>query len=324
MQIVAVDIGGTNARFALADIMPGCRPVLGEPVTFHTVDHGSFTSAWQAFARSIDTPLPRAAGIAVAGPVEGEMLKLTNNPWTIRPATLAGELGLDQLVLINDFSAVAHAVAWLEEAHLVHLAGPDEPLPEQGLISVIGPGTGLGVAQLLRRNGHAEVIATEGGHIDYAPLDSIETAMLNILRQRYLRVSVERIVSGPGLANIHEALAAIEQRPFTPRDDDALWTAATGDDDALARAALDRFCLAFGAVAGDLALAHGANAVAIGGGIPPRIVDYLRNSGFASRFVAKGRFEGRMARLPVRIVMHPQPGLFGAAAAFATRHLSQG
>ena len=183
-----------------------------------------------------------------------------------------------------------------------------------------GPGTGLGVAQVLRRQGGNMVIECEGGHIDFAPLDTLEDAMLARLRQRFRRVSVERIVSGPGLAVIHEALAAIEGRAIQRIDDKSLWTLALEGSDSLAAAALDRFCMSLGSVTGDIALAQGATAVVIAGGVGLRLADHLPRSGFAERFVAKGRFETMMAAIPVKLLTHPQPGLLGAAAAFAEKH----
>jgi glucokinase len=186
--------------------------------------------------------------------------------------------------------------------------------------TILGPGTGLGVAQLLIDGEHRHVIETEGGHVDFAPLDSLEDQILAHLRRSFRRVSVERVVSGSGLVNIYTALAAIEGRAVTPPEDNALWAAAMEGRDALAAAALDRFCLALGAVAGDLALAHGANGVVIAGGLGYRLRDHLHKSGFDDRFIAKGRFERRMEAIPVKLVTHPQPGLFGAAAAFARAH----
>jgi len=319
-DITVCDIGGTNARFCLAEIAGGKVIGLGPPVTLLTRDYASLASSWQHFGRTIGRDLPRAGAIAIACPITGETLRLTNNPWIIRRASLAQELGLDALTLINDFGAVAQAVTQLPSEHFLHLAGPDVPLPAEGVITVIGPGTGLGAAQILRRAGQTQVIECEGGHIGYAPLDPLEDAMLAQLRQRYGRVSAERVVSGPGLANIYQALAAIEGRAVQAADDASLWRAAIEGSDDLATAALARFCLSFGAVAGDLALAQGANGVVIAGGIAPRIVDILRNSGFAARFAAKGRFQRMMAGIPIKMITHPQPGLFGAAAAFAAAH----
>lgn len=320
MEIVAADIGGTHARFALAEV-EGTRVVrLDESVTLKTADHGSLQLAWETFGRQIGRPLPRAAGIAVAGPIHGDVLKLTNNPWIIRPALIGERLGVDAHVLVNDFGAVAHATAQVDTNQLRHLCGPDRPIPPEGTVSIVGPGTGLGVALLLRREGRDHVVETEGGHIDFAPLDPIEDAILADLRRKFRRVSVERVVCGPGLANIHAALAAIEGRAVKPRDDKALWAAAMSGADSLAVAAFDRFCMSLGAVAGDIALAHGAQAVVIAGGLGLRIADLLPASGFAQRFTAKGRFESLMAGIPVRLLVHPQPGLLGAAAAFAQRH----
>lgn len=319
-EVVAVDIGGTHARFALAEIHDGRVAALGPEVVLKTAEHASLQTAWEAFAAQVGRPLPRAAGIAVACPIQGEVLQLTNNPWVIRPALIDEMLGVDRHSLVNDFAAVAHAVAQASPEHLRHLCGPDTPLPETGVITVVGPGTGLGVGALLRTPNGYHVLPTEGGHIDFAPLDTLEDAILQRLRQRYRRVSVERVVSGPGLVNIHDALVAIEGRATPPRDDKALWTAALAGEDSLAAAALDRFCLSLGAVAGDIALAQGASAVVIAGGLGLRLADHLPRSGFSRRFTAKGRFETLMAKMPVKLITHPQPGLLGAAAAFAGEH----
>jgi glucokinase len=258
--------------------------------------------------------VPKAAGIAVAAPVEGDLLKLTNNPWIIRPALITERLGLERVTLVNDFAAVAHAIAVSTPADFAHVSGPDLPLPRKGIISVVGPGTGLGVA-LLQMEPAPDVIATEGGHIDFAPLDSLEDMILSQLRAQYRRVSVERIVSGPGLVAIHGALAAIEGRAVPARDDKLLWADAIEGSDSLAQAAMDRWMLSLGSVCGDLVLAQGAGALVLAGGMLPRVAHLLPQSGFHSRFMAKGRFEARMAAIPILRITHPEPGLLGAAAA---------
>lgn len=320
MQLVAVDIGGTHARFALAEVEGGRVTHLGEAVTLKTADHPSFQLAWEEFARLSGGALPPAVAIAVAGPVGGEIIRFTNNPWIIRPALIPEKLGAPDYVVVNDFAAVAHAVAQADPAHFLHLCGPDAALPEDGTISVVGPGTGLGVAHFWRGAGSYRVNPTEGGHIDYAPLDGIEDAILARLRSRYRRVSVERVVAGPGIVDIYETLAQIEGRAIVSLTDKELWTLGASGEDSLAAAAVDRFCLSLGSVAGDLALAHGASALVMAGGLGLRIKDTLVRSGFAQRFSAKGRFEGLMAAMPVKLITHPQPGLFGAAAAFAQAH----
>ncbi len=320
MNLVTIDIGGTHARFALAEIGAGKVIRLGDATTLKTSDHASFQTAWEEFGRIIGTPLPEAAAIAIAGPVNGDVIKFTNNPWIIRPAMIREKLNVDRFILINDFEAVGHAAARASDDHFITLAGPDLPLPTHGTISILGPGTGLGVSHVWRDNGSYHVQATEGGHVDFAPLDGIEDAILARLRKRYRRVSVERVISGPGLVDIYEALAAIEGKAVKALDDKALWHMGTSGEDSLAAAAVDRFCLSLGSVAGDLALAQGASGVVIAGGLGLRIKDTLLRSGFAQRFCAKGRFEGLMAALPVKLITHPQPGLFGAAAAFAKDH----
>lgn len=317
MRLVAVDIGGTYARFAIAEVADGRVVALGEPVTLKTADFASFQTAWQAFGHAVATPLPRAAAIAVASPIGGDVIKLTNNPWIIRPALIPERLDVDTFALVNDFGAIGHAVAQVAPEHFQHVCGPDGPLPAYGSVTVCGPGTGLGVAQVVRADGGYRVVESEGGHMDFAPLDAIEDALVQRLRKTFTRVSCERVVAGPGIVAIYHLLAEIEGRPIRQRDDAAIWKLALDGGDSLALAALDRFCLALGAVAGDLALAHGPTAVVIAGGLGLRLKDRLLQSGFERRFTAKGRFEALMKSVPVKIITHPQPGLFGAAAAFA-------
>ncbi len=319
-EVAVADIGGTHARFALAEVEGGRIVSLTEPVTLKTAEHASFQLAWEEFGRRAGIALPPNLAIAFAGPVGGKVLKLTNNPWVIRPALIKERLEVDRYSIVNDFGAVGYAVATLGDEHFRHLCGPARPLPAEGVISIVGPGTGLGVAAVLRKRDHYEVIETEGGHVDFAPLDSLEDRILAQLRRHFRRVSVERVAAGQGLWNLYEALGAIEGKDLTFHDEKELWAAALAGSDSLANAALDRLCLVLGAVAGDMALAQGASAVVIAGGVGLRLADYLARSGFRDRFIAKGRFERRMDEIPVKLITHPQPGLFGAAAAFAKEH----
>lgn len=319
-QIVVTDIGGTHARFALAEVASGRVTGLGPETTLRVADHEGFEDAWRAYAAMAGEPLPRGAGIALAGPIVGDSIKLTNSPWIIRPATLAAQLGLDAHILINDFGAVGHAVAQAGESQFVHLCGPEQPLPAKGIISVIGPGTGLGVAHLWRDGEDYHVGSTEGAHIGFSPLDAVEDALFDLFRKRHGRVSVERVVAGPGLVDICAVLAEIEGKTFEYSDDKSLWERGMSGADPLVADAIERFCLALGTAAGDFALAHGASAMVIAGGLGLRLKDRLKASGFADRFIAKGRYEGMMRGIPVKLITHPQPGLFGAAAAFAKEH----
>ncbi len=322
MELVSVDIGGTHARFVIATVADDGTITLDDPETIHTEDHASFQTAWEDFRDRKGGSLPPRVSMAIAGPVGGDVIRFTNNPWIIRPALVQEKLGVEQYCIVNDFEAVAHAVARVEEDQFIHLTGPDKPLAPTGRLSVLGPGTGLGVAHLYREpDGTYRVSATEGGHIDFAPLDSIEDAILARLRKRHTRVSVERVVSGPAISDIYQTLAAMEGKPVTDEDDVAIWTRGQDGSDSLAAAALDRFCLSLGSVAGDIALAQGGfGGVVIAGGLGYRIRDTLLKSGFAERFKAKGRFQELMASIPVKLITHPQPGLFGAAAAFAREY----
>jgi glucokinase len=320
MEVVTVDIGGTHARFAVAEVAEGRVVSISEPVTQKVAEHPSLQLAWQAYGETLGRPLPKAAAIAVASPVGGEVIKLTNNPWIIRPALIPERLGADTWTMVNDFAAIGHAVAQLGDSDFLHLCGPEMPLPDRGSITVCGPGTGLGVAQVFRHKGGYDIIATEGGHVDFAPLDPIEDAFVKRLRREYNRVSTERIVAGPAIVAIYETLAELEKRPVPRLDDKKIWALAFEGEDSLAVAALDRFCLSLGAVAGDLALTHGPTGVVIAGGLGLRLKDHLLQSGFGERFVAKGRFRNLMASIPVKLITHPQPGLYGAAAAFAQEH----
>ncbi|MBX7483841.1 glucokinase [Qipengyuania qiaonensis] len=322
MELVSVDIGGTHARFAIAFVDDDGTISLGEPETLHTEDHASFQTAWEDFRDRMGGTLPPRVSMAIAGPVGGDVIRFTNNPWIIRPAMVREKLGVEDYCIVNDFEAVAHAVARVDDDQFIHLTGPDKPLAPTGRLSVLGPGTGLGVAHLYREpDGTYRVSATEGGHIDFAPLDQIDDAILARLRKRHTRVSIERVVAGPAISDIYQALASMEGKPVAEEDDIAIWKRGQDGSDSLAAAAVDRFCMSLGSVAGDIALAQGGfGGVVIAGGLGYRIRETLLKSGFSERFKAKGRFQELMASIPVKLITHPQPGLFGAAAAFVREH----
>ena len=311
MHIVAADIGGTHARFALAELGAGARPALSQVRRYSTGDHDGLASAWAAYARDLGEALPRSAAIAVAAPADRDVLRFVNGDWTIDRAAVAAELGLERTLWLNDFGAMAHAVSVLGADELMDVGGPDGPLPAEGVTTVIGPGTGLGVAMLLRRDSCLHVIETEGAHIGFAPIDEEEERIERALRERYGRASVERVVSGPGLLDLYRALGGRSYAEDVP-----LWEAALAGNDPAAADALDRLVKAFGSAAGDLALAHGAGAVVISSGLSRRIADRLATNLFRGRFVAKGRYRARLESLPVRLALHDEPGLLGAAIAF--------
>ena len=317
MRIVAADIGGTHARFALAELEYGARPVFSEIRKYRTRDYPGLKEAWARFAEDNDGDLPRDAAIAIAAPIEGDTLTFMNSDWRIPRHDLAAHLGLERMTLLNDFGAVAHAVSVMGAEDFIPICGPGD-LPADGITSVIGPGTGLGVAILDRRGGRINVIETEAAHIGFAPLDPEEEALTDAITAKYSRASVERVVSGPGLIDIHLFLGGEGQWDANRAGD--LWAAAIDGEDPLAVRALEILIRAFGAAAGDIALALGAMGVAISGGLANRIAHLLRGPAFEARFTAKGRYRARMLRTPVRLLTYAEPGLLGAAIAFQRAH----
>ena len=235
MNIVVADIGGTHARFALAELAPGRRPAVGPMRRYRTREHEDLASAWAAFRADNGGSLPAGAALAVAAPIEGEILTFMNNDWRLERANLKEELGLDQIVLLNDFGAVAHAVAVVTADELEPICGPGE-LPADGLTTVLGAGTGLGCAILDRRGGRLNVIETEASHIGFSPLDTEEEIVARALAARYGRASVERIVSGPGLIDVFAALGGAGD--WNAANAGELWDRAIAGSDAVAARAL--------------------------------------------------------------------------------------
>ncbi len=315
--IVVADIGGTHARFAIATIEHGKVVRLTQKVTLNCADYSCLKDAWAAYnARVRRQDMPNDGSIALAAHIGADILEMTNSHWVIEAHHIREELGLDRLSLINDFGAVGHAVAQAEQLHFSHLFGPETSVVDKQAVTVVGPGTGLGVAHFVRGNGSCHVSSTEGSHIAFAPHDDFEDRLLASLRKRYERVSAERVVSGPGLQEIYRMIAETEGELAQKLDDKNLWQLALGGNDSLAMAAFDRFCSCLGSFAGDMALAHGADAVVISGGLGGRIANHIRTSGFEDRFVSKGRFSALMAQIPVWHLKMEDPGLVGAAAAF--------
>jgi len=314
------DVGGTNVRFALADLRAP-SPLLEHSVRrFEVADHPALADAAQHYldAHAPSRQRPRWGVFAVAGRVDGGTARITNHPWTFSHRDTQHALRLEGLRLVNDFTAQAMAIDLLGGADLVSIGGPGVAPPRGGdrTYAVIGPGTGLGVSALLVRDGRAYALETEGGHVDFAPGTREEREILQVLAGRYGRVSNERLVSGGGLVNIHHALGVLSgagsaASPLRPRE--ITEGAALGD--VRCERAIEVFCSVFGAMAGDLVLTLGAwDGVFLTGGLVPKLLTELQQPHFRERFEAKGRFAPDMARVPVMAVVHEHAGLLGAAA----------
>ena len=310
------DVGGTNARFAVARMVDG-RPVLEHHESFPAERHPTFLEGVRAFIDGCEVK-PSGGVIAVAGPVTDGAIDLTNSPWRVSEAEL-GTLGLQPVRLINDFEALAWGAPVVPDDQLESLGGPAQG-DEDAAIAVLGPGTGFGVSALVRdAHGQQMAMPSEGGHACFAPGDAVEDEILRILRRRYDRVSIERLICGPGLLNMHRALAEIEGRETHIDDPAEITREALEEANRPCGHTLARFCAILGAVAGDIALTTGARGgVYIAGGIVPRILPFIKASPFRERFERKGRFADYMAAIPTKVIMHKHAALLGSArVAFA-------
>lgn len=316
---LVADIGGTNARFALADVsLPA--PLLSDTIRQLLVtDFPSLVHAAQHYLGAIGNLAgqPGTGVFAVAGRVDGDEARITNHPWLISRRATAEALGFQHFHLVNDFTAQAMAVQLLTDDDLAvigDIARCQSTAPSR-TYAVIGPGTGLGVSGLLVRDGIATALETEGGHVSFAPSNPEELEILRELSQDFGRVSDERLLSGGGLVNIHRALSRLAGTavPTALRPQDITERARQGD--AGCARAVEVFCAVFGAIAGDLVLTLGAwDGVFLSGGLVPKLLDSLQRSQFRQRFKAKGRFSSALEKVPTIAVTHPHAGLLGAAA----------
>jgi glucokinase len=294
------DIGGTNARFALQ------KPD-GAPCGVHKVRTDEFKTIEEAVRDYLSRAgaQPTRAAIAVASPITGDRIEMTNHPWSFSISALRDALGGAELRVVNDFEAIALSLPRLEEAER-HQVGGGAPVPGAPL-AVIGPGTGLGVAALV--NGWA--VPTEGGHVTMPACDGREAEIIARIRARLGHVSAERVLSGAGLQNLYRALGPDGEPP----EPDEISARALAGSDTRAVAALETFCAMLGTVAGNLALTFGARGgVYIAGGIVRRFIDYFARSQFRDRFEDKGRFREYLAPIPVWIIGIENPALIGLAA----------
>jgi glucokinase len=305
------DVGGTHARFAWQS-EPGVSPTLG--AVYRCASHSSIAAAIEHYLLDHQLGAPRDCAIGIATPVIGDFVKMTNNDWSFSIAALKAQFGFARLVVINDFTALALALPALGPGDLcsVGSGAAIEGAPK----ALLGAGTGLGVSGLIQDAGGRWVpIAGEGGHVTLAAHDDQEAAIIAYLRAKFGHVSAERVLSGPGLVNLHEALAGLSglvQARLQPAD-----VLANAAQDALCAQAVAIFCAFLGSTAGDLALTLGSRGgVYIGGGIAPRILPQLQASRFRERFEAKGRFQSYLAAIPTAVVVTAQsPALLGVSRA---------
>jgi glucokinase len=310
------DIGGTNARFAL-EYAPGAVAAMQ---TLSCTAYPRFEDAARAYIATVGGGV-RHAVIAIANPVNGDAIRMTNHHWAFSINAARRELGLGTLLAVNDFTALAMALPTLVTGDLLTIGGGTRQ--PGGVIGLVGAGTGLGVSGLVPAAGGYVALQSEGGHVAFSPSDTREVAVLEYLWRRFDHVSAERMVSGPGIALIREALAASRglDVDLSLSTADVVERALAGGD-ALCRETLDCFCGMLGTVAANLAVTLGATGgVYIGGGVVPRLGDYFAASPFRARFEHKGRFSAFTAGIATMLITAPYPALAGAAA-ILSQHLS--
>lgn len=308
------DIGGTNMRFALVE-----NGHIRDAKSYPWPEKPSLSGPALEYLREHKVQ-PRHAAFASANAQPGfETIRMVNvgdhnDLYTFNVSEVRQMLGLESLHMLNDFAAIALAMPVMQDEHLIRIGG-GKPVAERP-IGIIGPGTGLGCSSLVWANGRYMVVSGEGGHVTIGGTDKRECALIEWLHNKFPHVSAERVLSGPGLVNLHEAIRAVDKLPAIERSPADILRLALAGEDKSCREALDVFCSLLGSVAGNLALMLAASGgIYIAGGIPPRMSGFIAASSFRRKFSAKGRYHEFLEAIPTSIVTHPSPGLLGASIA---------
>jgi glucokinase len=307
LRLIA-DVGGTNARFAVAE-----KGQYSQVKRIEVSHYATIQAAVSEYLKGLPGDLrPTIGVIDIAGPVSGDQVKLTNQNWSFSTAALRDELGFTQLVVVNDFVGAAMAVPFLPQADL-YLVGPAQP-SARGAIGVVGPGTGLGMSTLVPNAGGWMLLPGEGGHVTMSPATQEEGRILDFLRERFPHVSAERVLSGAGIVNLYNALCALQGKAPSPLSPAEVTQRATLKTDPVCVEAFSHFCAMLGTVAGNLALTVGATGgIYIAGGILPRFKEAFANSLFRERFEAKGRLQDYVKKVPSYLILEESPALLGLA-----------
>lgn len=314
---LVADIGGTNARFAIAHAVTASGPYeLAHARKFKASEFAHLDDAVRAFLDDAPGEAPRRACVAVAAPIsDGDQIRFTNSPWTLSPKSLAAAAGVSRLETVNDFMALARGAVDAGPAECVEI------LPGAGVadapVLVVGPGTGLGMSVVLRDAGGVRVLGTEGGHLAFSPRSELEIEVYRQLHREAGYVPFELLLSGRGLMNIHRLLCTLSDAPYYDFSPAEISSAALRDDSAYptAKLAVDVFCGVLGTYVGNgVVVSGGRGGVILGGGILPRIVDLIPSSDFAKRFRDLGPMSGYVTDVPVRLITSDDVALRGAAA----------
>ena len=308
--LLVADIGGTRARFALLDAQGNPHRVR----ILAVADYPGPVEAIQTYLGEVGCRQLQAAAIALAAPVNDQVIRLTNGSWTFSREEIRSRLGISRLLLLNDFTALALSLPCLAAADLRQVGGGTAVALASK--AVLGPGTGLGVSGLLFDRGHWLALTGEGGHCSLAPADGREAAILGLAWRELTHVSAERLLSGTGLPLLNRLIAEVDGRASEALTTAEIVARATANEDVQCGAVIDTFCAMLGSLAGNLALTLGAQGgVYVGGGIIPRLGERFDQSPFRARFETKGRFAAYLAAIPTYVMLTPTPALLGAAHA---------
>jgi glucokinase len=307
------DIGGTNARFAIADeSIPG----FSRQITLRCADFESADVAIEHYLKKVKAARPTVICLAAAGPIVDGSVRFTNNSWTIGADDIGATFDAESVRLLNDFEAIAYSVPFLGDADCVGVGlPPAKHLGETDFaVGILGPGTGLGAVGLLKRGEQLIPIVGEAGHVGFSPETQVQMDILAALRERFDRVSNERLVSGPGIENIYWALSRLHGEKRPQLEAAQIFEQGMNDSSPLAVEAVQMFYEILGQVAGNLALTLGAaDGIFIAGGIARRYPKLLASSHFRGAFESKGRHRSLLEKIPTQLIVHPHPGLLGAS-----------
>lgn len=313
-SFVAADVGGTHARVGLVRADHGTRLQIEHYRKYTCAEYPSLAAILAEFVATLQGTACVDVVIALPGyPLDGVVIN-ANLPWQVSLADIRAQLGTQAISIVNDFEAVAHAVPWIEPSETTPITNGSGAAIEAPVV-VVGPGTGLGAAIRIPDRGRTLVLATEAGQAAFAPTSDLEIEILRLLRRKNTHVSIEQVVSGPGLMNLYAALCALCGETPTLRAPAEISEAALIHPDSAAAQALHVFCGLMGSVVGDLVLIFGAHGGAyLAGGILPQIREFLLKSSFTQRFLDKGAMRTVLERVPVRLIEHGQLGVIGAAS----------
>lgn len=307
---LVADIGGTNIRLGIAR----ANGEVNEITVYQCREFDSLKAVVEHYLTENYIADSRInACFAIACPVENDLIQMTNLPWQFSKSELKEQLNLNKLLVINDYTAIAYAVPYLSDDQKVQIGHGKAQKGKP--ISICGPGTGLGVANVVPVAEKWVALSGEGGHVDFAPIDRTEVKIFEYLNEKYAHVSYEQLLSGLGIEQIYQALVAIHNVELPKLSAKEISEMALSNDCSICRQTLEQFCKILGSFAGNLALTLASfGGVYIAGGIVPRFVEFFNQSEFRSRFESKGRLSQFNQNIPTFVITESQPGILGASA----------